>query len=140
MAIWKGTKNEYQAIHKWIRNHYGKANKCEECHTKNAWRYDWANISGKYLRERTDYRQLCRNCHKKTHRKKFCIRGHKFTKENTYLHIRKDRDRIDRSCLTCMKAHTIKWRNENRERFNKNAREYLRKYLKRRKALLTLDN
>ena len=59
---WKGDKAKYRAIHAWIKNHYGKANKCEEC---NEWKnkFVWANISGKYLRLREDYKMMCYSCH-----------------------------------------------------------------------------
>lgn len=53
----------YDAIHKWVQRHYGKPSQCEMCNIHNAKRYDWANISGKYLRIRSDWKRLCRRCH-----------------------------------------------------------------------------
>lgn len=62
---WKGDSVGYGGVHSWIRNTYGKAIYCENktCTYKNPKRYEWANISGKYLRDRTDYIMLCKSCH-----------------------------------------------------------------------------
>ncbi len=65
--LWKGEQASYTAKHIWIRRHYGKAQMCQnlDCECKNPKRFDWANLSGKYLREIKDYIQLCVSCHKK---------------------------------------------------------------------------
>lgn len=60
---WKGDKITYAGIHSYIKLKFGKPLKCEECKTEKAKRYDWANVSGKYLRAREDWRRLCRKCH-----------------------------------------------------------------------------
>lgn len=62
--IFRG-KSKYNADHYWIRKNYGEDRKCEECKAENkeGIYYDWANISGHYLRERSDWRRLCRPCH-----------------------------------------------------------------------------
>ena len=52
----------YSSIHSRMRNEYGRADACEECGTKNSI-IDWANISGKYLLDRSDWKKLCRKCH-----------------------------------------------------------------------------
>jgi hypothetical protein len=64
---WKGVKAGYVAKHSWIKKHCGKAHKCEneECLYKNPKRYEWANVSGEYRREREDYMMLCPSCHRK---------------------------------------------------------------------------
>jgi len=75
---WKGESAGYVAKHLWLIKHYGKANKCDnpDCSYPkivNAGRevldrpkrYEWANISGEYKRERLDYIQLCPSCHRK---------------------------------------------------------------------------
>lgn len=56
---------EYQNIHAWIRRHYGTATKCSFDPTHKTKRFDWANISGEYKKDISDYIQLCRSCHKK---------------------------------------------------------------------------
>lgn len=55
----------YSAIHVWLLTNYEKSGICSECgeHRKT----DWANISGEYHRERSDFRELCRSCHKLEH-------------------------------------------------------------------------
>lgn len=65
---WKGERPGYFAVHMWIGRHWGKAIECEECGTKSAKRYEWANISGLYHRSRDDWRQLCSSCHHKADR------------------------------------------------------------------------
>lgn len=64
---WKGDDASYVAKHMWIKKMFGKANRCENpnCAYKNPKRYEWANLSGKHLREITDYKQLCPSCHRK---------------------------------------------------------------------------
>ena len=60
---WKGENVKYRRLHGWLVLTYGKANHCEECRDKHAKVYDWANISGEYKRDPSDYKQLCRKCH-----------------------------------------------------------------------------
>lgn len=62
---WKGDKVGYLALHAWIYRRLGTPKFCVECKSISATRYDWANISGKYFRDVSDYRRLCRKCHKK---------------------------------------------------------------------------
>ena len=60
---WKDELATYSTKHAWISRHYGRPQSCEIClHTDRA-RYDWANISGRYTRIRTDWKRLCRSCH-----------------------------------------------------------------------------
>lgn len=62
---WRGEKAKYQARHKWLYSCYGSINFCQHCYKKgNGW-YDWANISGKYKRDISDWVRLCRSCHVK---------------------------------------------------------------------------
>lgn len=64
---WLGDEAKYQAKHMWIRRNYGKADRCENqaCTYKNPKTFHWANLSGEYQRERSDYVMLCPSCHKK---------------------------------------------------------------------------
>lgn len=63
---WMGNKVGYGGVHNWIRNKFGKANKCENTNcTKESKTFEWANISGKYKRDIEDYFQLCRSCHRR---------------------------------------------------------------------------
>lgn len=79
------------AIHKWLRNHYGKANRCEmkDCQSKTSL-YEWALKKGKeYKHKRDNYLMLCKSCHRKydmTDKIKNKISATKFRKNTlTYL-------------------------------------------------------
>ncbi len=63
-SSWKGESAGYSAKHKWISLNYGTPSKCERCETTTAKRYEWANISRTYIRERGDWERLCVNCHR----------------------------------------------------------------------------
>lgn len=65
--IWKGDKASYRAKHHWMVNNFGKADKCEnpDCKYLNPRRYEWANISGNYMRELDDWMKLCPSCHRR---------------------------------------------------------------------------
>jgi hypothetical protein len=60
---WKGKNASYNSLHAWIQRQLGKPNYCQSCKTKTAKRFDWANKSGKYKRNLTDWIRLCRKCH-----------------------------------------------------------------------------
>lgn len=64
---WKGEHASYSAKHHWIKRHRGSPNFCEHCKKSNLRRrqYHWANISGKYFRELSDWIRLCIKCHLK---------------------------------------------------------------------------
>lgn len=61
--FWKGNNVGYDAIHNWVNRNYGSPRRCEDCGTEDALKYDWANISGQYKRDKFDWRRLCRKCH-----------------------------------------------------------------------------
>lgn len=63
---WMGNKVGYHGIHKWINNLLGKAKKCsnKKCLGRSNI-FEWCNISGKYRRHISDWKQLCRSCHRK---------------------------------------------------------------------------
>ncbi len=60
---WKGVDATYVAAHLWIARKLGKSKLCENCGTTDAKRFEWANISGKYLRDVSDWVRLCSICH-----------------------------------------------------------------------------
>lgn len=62
-GCWKGDKVGYGALHTWIQHKLGKPRKCEDCKSITALRYEWANISGKYSRDLSDWKRLCKSCH-----------------------------------------------------------------------------
>lgn len=53
----------YVSIHRKVNRLYAKTVLCEHCLKLK--KLEWANISGKYLIERSDWLCLCRSCHKK---------------------------------------------------------------------------
>lgn len=55
----------YGTIHRWVRQMWGDTTCCEDCGTTTAKKYHWANVSGKYLLIRSDWRRLCVSCHHK---------------------------------------------------------------------------
>jgi hypothetical protein len=73
--IWKGDEAGYSALHKWLKYNFGKAVKCEnpECSYPRkskrgklmvkAFTFHWANKSGEYKRDISDWWQLCISCH-----------------------------------------------------------------------------
>ena len=62
---WKGANASYRAIHIWLENNFGKPEKCEQCGSNGLTgrKIHWANKSGQYLRDRTDWLRLCAKCH-----------------------------------------------------------------------------
>jgi len=62
---WKGEKASYVAHHQWVRRYLGKPQKCEHCKTTANRMYHWANVSGEYFRELSDWVRLCVPCHSK---------------------------------------------------------------------------
>lgn len=60
---WKGDKVGYFGLHSWIRRALGKAKVCEQCGSDK--KVQWANKSGEYKREETDWLTLCCWCHRK---------------------------------------------------------------------------
>lgn len=63
-SINSGMTMTYGSVHSWIKRVSGKANSCEVCMSlAPGTLYDWSNKSGKYLRDKSDWQQLCRRCH-----------------------------------------------------------------------------
>ncbi len=58
------TKNvKYYPLHSWILRSWGKASECINGH--DALRYEWANMTGIYDRNKENWRQMCISCHRK---------------------------------------------------------------------------
>ena len=62
---WKGDNVGYGGLHAWVRRKLGTPQNCARCGTTTAKRYEWANISGEYRRDITDWIRLCTSCHRK---------------------------------------------------------------------------
>jgi len=74
---WKGEEASLVAKHAWIKVRAGRPNYCEKCKTTTAKKFEWANISGKYKRDVTDYLRLCSSCHLKFDKRGF-KKNHKY--------------------------------------------------------------
>ena len=105
---WKGDNAGYTAMHNWVYRQLGKPNICMHCFRSDKHRYEWANISGKYLRDTTDWIRLCKKCHmsfdkvgeknsftrlSKTH----CKRNHEYNATNT-LYYNSGKQRVCKLC------------------------------------------
>jgi hypothetical protein len=53
----------YAAIHRKVNREFNKSIACDHCEEQK--KLEWANISGKYIFDRSDWLCLCRSCHKK---------------------------------------------------------------------------
>lgn len=64
---WKGDRVGYVGLHIWVSNHLGKPHNCEHCGNAELKhrQYHWANKSGEYKRELSDWIRLCVSCHSK---------------------------------------------------------------------------
>ena len=110
---WKGQEASYFAKHMWIIKHVGKASKCSFDPTHTAKRFEWANVSGEYLRDASDYIELCPSCHRKFDRKSHCKNGHYFKEETTYID-----PRGFRGCRICRNESLIKYKRSKQNAAN----------------------
>lgn len=62
---WKGDKVGYWGLHLWVKKKLGRPLLCEHCKTITAKRFEWANKSGLYRRDKSDWLRLCTSCHRK---------------------------------------------------------------------------
>ena len=58
---WKGDNVGYSGLHHWVNDNFESKKECEQC--KSEINLHWANKSGQYKRERTDWLILCAKCH-----------------------------------------------------------------------------
>lgn len=63
---WKGDDVGYGALHEWVYQILGNPLICKHCGNKfqNNRQIHWANKSGLYKREKSDWIRLCVSCHK----------------------------------------------------------------------------
>ena len=62
--MWRGGDACYESKHERIYVRFGRPRKCERCGTETAKKYEWANLSGNFLDDRTDWIRLCTSCHR----------------------------------------------------------------------------
>jgi hypothetical protein len=62
---WKGDDANYHSKHVYIYRKLGQPCFCSNCKTNDKKKnYEWANISGKYKRDLSDWIRLCIPCHR----------------------------------------------------------------------------
>jgi hypothetical protein len=107
----KGTPGQYRTIHNWIARKLGKASQCENCNANDGRRFVWANISGEYQRDTSDWAELCYQCHALIdgmgrssghHPRIRCKRGHSFS--DAYVNPNNGW-RTCRSCIPLYPSH-----------------------------------
>ena len=61
--VWKGDYIAYSSLHDWLRGNYQKPKSCQKCGLVK--KLDFANITGIYNRDISNWAFWCRRCHKK---------------------------------------------------------------------------
>jgi len=81
-CTWKNRRNskiahgkaipQYSQVHWQMQKKYGKPTICEKCGFThdNTRRFHWANLSGEYTLDRSDWLRLCVSCHKRMDNKR----------------------------------------------------------------------
>jgi len=119
---WKGDGAGYHAKHIWLTKTYGRGKTCEECGIVGR-RLHWANISGEYKRNRTDYRELCPSCHKKFdssfERRPLCKAGKHVRTIDNQQYMKSGYYR----CIPCFQ----KWKKDNAKVITEKHTEWQRK-------------
>ncbi len=66
LPVWQTEKPGYDAVHFWVIKQLGKPRACSTCGKSdgNLTGFHWANKSGTYLRDLSDWIRLCAKCHK----------------------------------------------------------------------------
>ena len=64
-ATWKGDEVGYHALHAWVKREFGPPTTCGRCTNPRSKRFEWANLSGNYTRERSDWESMCASCHRR---------------------------------------------------------------------------
>lgn len=102
---WKGDKAHIRTKHMWIARTFGRPEACDNvnCLGRSKF-YDWANISGKYKRDRSDYFRLCRSCHKRFDMGIIDIKG--IVKSQKYRFSKKEITNIRKQYSSGLKSQT----------------------------------
>lgn len=112
-----GTDGQYKYLHRWIGKTAGKPSYCAHC-DKTEGKFEWANKSGEYLKDVSDWLRLCRSCHRKyddsvsTHPflqpRTHCKYGHEFTPESSRV-VDTGRGRTAKRCMICTKVKSAEY-------------------------------
>ena len=108
--FWKGDKASYKQKHHYINWHLGKANHCENPNCRKTSNFfEWANISGSYKRDRSDWMMACHSCNARMdyirRNGNKCKRGHEYTEKTTAW-----AKNGTRRCRICTKENSMEWR------------------------------
>lgn len=118
------TYNEYVGLHHWVAKQLGKPKSCSRC-SKTTGYFDWANLSGRYLKDLTDWARLCRACHSMMDNRKgnpeVCSNGHRMVISNLFLHRRLNTKKINKPTISCLACKY----NVNREQYRVRMSKYL---------------
>jgi len=60
---WKGDNVGYKGLHCWISSNWGRLKECEQCGIKKAKKFEWANITSVYDRNKDNWKRMCCSCH-----------------------------------------------------------------------------
>ncbi len=81
---WKGDNIKYAGLHDWVILMLGQPTKCKKCGTDGlvGHKIHWANRSGEYKREISDWLRLCVKCHSRYDKiKKFLMELQEYEKD-----------------------------------------------------------
>lgn len=110
-----GTDQEYARLHAWVKKQLGKPDTCEQCGRSGLYgiAIHWANISGEYKQDASDWARLCAVCHGRFDKPPMavCSRGHAFKGDNIYVH-----PNGSRMCKECKRLTRKLWRQKQREK------------------------
>ena len=105
------TSAEYRWLHYWVEKQLGKPAHCNTCGTTEKRKYGWANVSGRYLKDVSDWIRLCCSCHSKMDKKwrrwqeEYCKNGHRMVLSNLYFYKRIN----TLTCRECRKQDRLKY-------------------------------
>lgn len=106
----------YRGLHNWVERELGKPSVCDHCGTTSAKRYHWANASGGYLKDLSDWIRLCVSCHWLYDHNNMCRKLlHEITDDNVYIIPTTG----NRQCLACKRNY----RKLQYKRFKENKHE-----------------
>lgn len=60
---WVGDNITKKPVHQWVNKVLGKPQECENCGDTSDRVFNWANLSGEYKRDISDWARLCIPCH-----------------------------------------------------------------------------
>ncbi len=67
---WRGPDASYKTLHTWLNRRFPKAGVCEQCGAEAATDYCFLHHPRPHTRDRGDYAELCRFCHRRLDSKK----------------------------------------------------------------------